>query len=45
MIKEAVLSITMLEYMSETCSETNLNIRVETTLSELSRYGDIKAFH
>ena len=41
--KESVLYISVLEFMSDACSE--IDIRVETIHGELSRYGNIKAFH
>ena len=41
MKKESILFILILKHMSNACSE--INVRVETSHSELSRYGNIKA--
>ena len=43
MNKESVLYISMLEYISDACSETKVIVRVQNIHSELSRYGNIKA--
>lgn len=45
MTKESVSYISMLEYVSDACSETNINLTVETIHSELSRYSIISAIH
>ena len=42
MKKESVLYISILDYISDECSE--IDIGIETIHSELSRYGNIKAF-
>ena len=44
MKKESVLYISLLEYISDACSKTNINVTTETIGRELSRYGNIKAF-
>ena len=41
MNKEFVLYISIMEFMSDECSE--IDVRVETIHSELNRYGNIKA--
>ena len=44
MNKESVLHISMLEYISDACSDININIRVGTIHSKSSqRYGNSKA--